>query len=148
MTSLLWEVREEGLEARATCSMTSWSTGSGQRTRQEPLTRNPLQFQVLQESCYGFDRGIRIFLGPATRSYHISTETSKPLPVVLVKMRNRALKFLVHFSLICQAKYPKPHEKWSPMGLGIWGSISHPSCMLWRPFRGRLCKFWNEKGFS
>ena len=71
MTSLLWEVRGEELEARATCSMTSWSTGSGQRTRQEPPTRNPLQFQVLQESCHGFDRGIRIFLGPATSTlYH------------------------------------------------------------------------------
>ena len=33
------------------------------------------------------------------------------VPLYLVKLRNRALKFLVHFSLVCLAKYPKPHEK-------------------------------------
>ena len=39
-----------------------------------------------------------------TVKQHISTETSKPLsPLLLVKLRNRALKFLVHFSSVCQA---------------------------------------------
>ena len=68
-----------------------------------------------------------------------------PFPLHLVKLRNRALKFLVHFSLVCLAKYPKPHEKWLPMGQGIWGSISHPSGMLWRPFRGLFWHFLQQK---
>ena len=34
-----------------------------------------------------------------------------PFLLHLVKLRNRALKFLVHFSLVCLGKYPKPHEK-------------------------------------
>ena len=34
-----------------------------------------------------------------------------PFPLHLVKLRNRAFKFLVHSSLVCLAKYPKPHEK-------------------------------------
>ena len=33
-----------------------------------------------------------------------------PFPLHLVKLRNRALKFLVQFSLVCLAKYPKRHE--------------------------------------
>ena len=72
-------------------------------------------------------------------------------PLLLVKLRNTALKFLVHFSWVsqvCLAKYPKPHEKWLPIGQGIWGSISHPSAMLWRPLGIVFCKFCNQKGFS
>ena len=34
-----------------------------------------------------------------------------PFPLHLVKLRNRALKFLVLISLVCLAKYPKAHEK-------------------------------------
>ena len=32
------------------------------------------------------------------------------------------------------------------MGQGIWGSISHPSGMLWRPFRGRFLQILQPKG--
>ena len=74
------------------------------------------------------------------------TNPQNPFPLYLVKLRNRALKFLVHFSLVCLGKYPKPHEKWLPMGQGIWGSISHPSGMLWRPFRDRFLQILQPKG--
>ena len=33
-----------------------------------------------------------------------------PFALHLVKLRNRALKFLVHFSLVCLAKYSKSQE--------------------------------------
>ena len=69
-----------------------------------------------------------------------------PFSLHLVKLRNRALKFLVHFSLVCLGKYPKAHEKWSQMEKPIWGSISHPSGMLWRPFRGRFLQILQPKG--
>ena len=69
-----------------------------------------------------------------------------PLPLLLVKLRNRALKFLVHFSLVCLGECPKLHEKWLPIGQGIWGSISHPSGMLWRPFRGHFLQILQPKG--
>ena len=70
-----------------------------------------------------------------------------PFPLLLVKLRNRALKFLVHFSLVCLvAKYPKRHEKWLPMGQGIWGSIFHPSGMLWRPIGSRFLQILQPKG--
>ena len=69
-----------------------------------------------------------------------------PFPLHLVKLRNRALKFLVHFSLVCLGKCPKAHEKWSQMEKPIWGSISQPSGMLWRPFRGRFLQILQPKG--
>ena len=53
-----------------------------------------------------------------------------PFPLHLVKLRNRALKFLVLISLVCLEKYPKAHEKWSQMEKPIWGSIFHPLGML------------------
>ena len=111
-------------------------------------------------------------------TYGISgAKRQNTFPLILVKLRNRALKFLVHFSLVCLGKYPKAHEKWSQMEKPIWGSIFHPSGMVWRPFRGRFlqilqpkrvfrslfpilqacfgghlgvifCKFCNQKGFS
>ena len=37
-----------------------------------------------------------------------SSNRQNPFPLHLVKLRNRALKFLIHFSLVCQAKYPNP----------------------------------------
>ena len=48
-------------------------------------------------------------------------------------------------ALFCILKCHKPHEKWLPTGQGIWGSISHPSGMLWRPFRGRFWHFLQQK---
>ena len=39
------------------------------------------------------------------------TNHQNPFPLYLVKLRNRALKFLVHFSLVCLGKCPKAHEK-------------------------------------
>ena len=81
--------------------------------------------------------------------YYISgTNRQNPFPLYLVKLRNRALKFLVHFSLVCLGKYPKAHEKWYQTEKPIWGSISHPSGMLWRPFRGRFLQILQPKGFS
>ena len=43
---------------------------------------------------------------------HISVANREnPFLLHLVKLRNSALKFLVHFSLVCLGKYPKAHEK-------------------------------------
>ena len=56
---------------------------------------------------------------------HISTEKSTPPPLLV------ALKFLVHFSLVCQGKHPKAHEKWSQMERGVV-----------------FCKFSNQRGVS
>ena len=72
--------------------------------------------------------------------------SQNPFSLHLVKLRNRALKFLVHFSLVCLGKCPKAHEKWSQMEKPIWGSIFHPSGMLWRPFGGRFLQVLQPKG--
>ena len=55
------------------------------------------------------------------------TNYQNTFPLHLVKLRNRALKFLVHFSLVCLAKYPKAHEKWSQMGKANLGIHFPPS---------------------
>ena len=71
-----------------------------------------------------------------------------PFPLFLVKLRNRALKFLVHFSLVWLAKYPKPHGSDFQWGRGSGGPFS----ILQACFGGHLgvlfCKFCNQKGFS
>ena len=72
--------------------------------------------------------------------------SQNPFSLHLVKLRNRALKFLVHFSLVCLGKCPKAYEKWSQIEKRIWGSIFHPSGMLWGPFRGRFLQVLQPKG--
>ena len=44
------------------------------------------------------------------------------------------------------SKVPQTPWKWLPIGQGIWGSFSHPSDMLWRPFRGHFLQILLPKG--
>ena len=105
-----------------------------------------------------------LFFIQPSHQFYIPIETSPPLPfwniitsvannqnpfpLYLVKLRNRALKFLVHFSLVCLGKYPKPMKsdhKWKSQSGG-------PFSILQACFGGHLgvvfCKFCNQKGFS
>ena len=105
---------------------------------------------IMRASCRIWKSGIFVaigcFMNLSSSVYKSGTNRQNPFPLYLVKLRNRALKFLVHFSLVCLGKYPKAHEKWSQMEKPIWGSISHPSGMLWRPFRGRFLQILQPKG--
>ena len=105
---------------------------------------------TFNELLTAFQKMRRELINIHTHHAYISVaKRQNTVPLYLVKLRNRALKFLVHFSLVCLAKYPKPHEKWLPMGQGIWGvhfpSFRHALEAIWGSFSAN---FATKTGFQ
>ena len=107
----------------------------------------PLPYKVRKEhsKSFYFDPSIKPS-PPNQPCNHVSTKTSKPLPVPLGKAQKQGFKVFCSFHLALPSKIPQSHEKWLPMGQGIQRSIFHPSGMVWRPFRGCFLQILETKG--
>ena len=79
-----------------------------------PETKPTLSIKPITRSGHYFKEIMLAFqknLNKKVCIYISVANIQNPFPLHLVKLRNRALKFLVLISLVCQAKYPKAHEK-------------------------------------